>query len=91
MITAVAYLVSWNGNAVRAFALAGLYMCALIAGVVLTAMACAFVGPILAAMVTTVCSACVAFAVAAAPIVAQFVGGMMLIAVLAWVGYPRSK
>ena len=77
MAVALAYRASWNegiGDAVRAYLMAATNTIALVSGVVLVAMLTPVVMPLI---------------VAAAPVVGQFIGGMALIAALAYVSYPK--
>lgn len=85
MITAVMYRVSWNGGAVRALALSVVLTC----GIALAMLAAYVVVALVTPLIVATCGACVAFAVLAAPVVAKLVGGLALVAVLAWVSYPR--
>lgn len=77
MAVALAYRVSWNGgisDAVRAYLMAAIYAIALVSGVAMAAVLTPVVTP---------------FVIAALPVVGQFIGGMALIAALAYVSYPK--
>lgn len=59
--------------------------CAVAVAMAVTVAVVAMVTPVIVAG----CGACVSFVVMAAPVVAKLVGGLALVAALAWVSYPR--